>query len=219
MKDKNGKNEQPENNNKKEEEEEDSYLLKANQVRDYFKICPKTLYNWHKTGKIKAVKTSSNQYRYIITSKRTKQRRNICYCRVSTVGQKEDLLRQEEILKSKYPDYEFISDIGSGLNCKRKGFKAILEAAYKGEIETIVVTYKDRLCRFEYSIIEELLRCANGRIVVLYNEELSAEQELVKDLISIITCFSSKLYGLRSHSLKKQIKDTLQNNEVQTISN
>jgi len=72
------------------------------------------------------------------------KKRKICYSRVSSKKQEEDLNRQKEILNKLYPGHEKISDIGSGLNNKRKGYIKILDMAIQGEIDELVVTYRDR---------------------------------------------------------------------------
>ena len=149
-------------------------------------------------------------------------KRNICYCRVSTSSQKEDLERQIEYFRCKYPDYEIIKDIGSGLNFKRKGFNTILDIAFKGDIGEVVVTHKDRLCRFGFELVLRIIESTNGKILVLDKEETSPEKELVNDILSIITVFSSRLYGLRSHSIKNKIREATsgssENTEITTIS-
>jgi predicted site-specific integrase-resolvase len=181
-------------------------------------VATRTLFTWQKEGKIKCIRTSGNHKRYLLSSfpnyKPNKQQRKICYCRVSSHGQKEDLERQVKFFKNIYPDYEIIKDIGSGLNFKRKGFKAILDSAIKGNIGEIVVTHRDRLCRFGFELIEQILSHSNGKIVVLDREETSPEKELVNDLISIVTVFSPRVYGLRSHSIKTKIREAVENNEV-----
>jgi len=133
------------------------------------------------------------------------------------------LERQISFFTSKYPDYIIISDYGSGLNFKRKGLKTIITEAIKGNIKELVVTHKDRLCRFGFELIESIIKeYSNGKIMVLDKGETSPEKELINDIISIITVFSSRLYGLRSHSDKKQIKEQtgnkIKNDENQTIS-
>ncbi len=130
--------------------------------------------------------------------------------------------RQVEYFRLKYPNHEIIRDIGSGINFKRKGFNSILESALKGDVEEIVVTHRDRLCRFGFELIEKVLSSTDGRILVLDQKETSPQQELINDLISIITVFSSRIYGLRSHALKKKIRSAateVQDSEIQDFSN
>jgi predicted site-specific integrase-resolvase len=195
------------------------------------KITNRTLYNWDVKGLLKNTKTKGGHRRYLLSDVIEKsggkqesppdERRKICYCRVSTRGQKEDLERQIQFFKERYPDYEIISDYGSGINFKRKGFNSILESAIKGNIREVVVTHKDRLCRFGFELVERIITQDNkGKIVVLDKQETSPQEELVSDLISIITVFSSRIYGLRSNSIKKQIRDqTTKNSEDSSLSN
>ena len=130
-------------------------------------------------------------------------RKCVCYARVSSSSQKEDLERQAEFLRNKYPDYEIITDIGSGLNFKRKGFKTILGYALRGELQELVVTYKDRLLRFGFELFREIVQHSNGKIVVLRDSTgQTPEQELSEDLVSIITVFTARVHGFRSHKNK-----------------
>ena len=98
---------------------------------------------------------------------RINEKKKICYARVSSEKQKEDLDRQCEYLRQKCPDHELIKDIGSGLNWKRKGFTSILERSYQRDIEEVVVTHKDRLCRFAFELVEWIFSKHDTKIVVL----------------------------------------------------
>jgi predicted site-specific integrase-resolvase len=162
-------------------------------------------------GELKHIRTDTGRYLYDISSffnrgKNTvSERKKICYARVSSRGQKSDLENQIAFLKSKNPETQVISDYGSGLNFHRKGLRQILDLAYKGELEEVVVTYKDRLCRFGFELIEYILKTqSNAKIVVLSKNTTSAESELATDLLSIITVFSARMHGLRKY--KSQIK-------------
>lgn len=163
-------------------------------------------------NEINHIRTNSGRYLFDVSSftKRSNteisERKKICYARVSSRGQKSDLENQISLLKTRFPDSEVISDFGSGLNFHRKGLLKIMDLAYKGEIEEIVVTYKDRLCRFGYELIEHILQTqSNAKIVVLCHNSTSKESELATDLLSIITVFSARMHGLRKY--KKQIKE------------
>ncbi len=127
----------------------------------------------------------------------------IIYARVSSRNQKDDLENQIAFLKNRYPNHELITDIGSGLNFKRKGFNALLERILSGDVAEIVVTHKDRLCRFGFELVESIAKKYNCTIVVLNESPLSSQAELVQDLLSIV--FSCRLYGLRKYS--RQIKE------------
>lgn len=189
--------------------------LQTREVCEMLGISDKTLIRWDKEGKIKCIRTKGGHRRYLLSditgagseTKTQNIKRKICYCRVSSYGQKSDLETQKEYLASKYPDHEIVSDIGSGLNFNRKGFNTILESAIRGNIEEVVVSHRDRLCRFGFDLIERIIATwSNGKIVVLDKGETSPEKELVDDLISIVTVFSARIYGLRSHTLKRQIR-------------
>jgi len=170
-------------------------------------IHPDTLRRWANEGKIQTIRTVGGHRRYILPdiSSDPKYKRNICYCRVSSKKQKDDLERQIAYMQSKYPEHEIISDIGSGLNYKRKGLKAILERASQGAIGEIVVAYKDRLCRFGFEIIEHIIQRSGGKIVVLHTDNRSPSEELAQDLLNILTVFSCRMHGLRkyAHQIKK----------------
>jgi excisionase family DNA binding protein len=176
-----------------------------------------TLRTWEDSGKIRTYRTAGGHRRYhrddltqTSDSEESKEstKKGFCYARVSTRGQKEDLERQVTILGEEYESYELVQDIGSGLNYKRKGFKYILDQAIRGNIKELVVTHKDRLCRFGFDMLEGIIRdYSHGKIVVLNNKETSPEQELSDDIISIITVFSGRLYGLRSHTNRKRIQE------------
>jgi len=173
-------------------------------ARRHFKVSDNTLRKWDSEGKIETIRVGSHRRYRIEDPNPVKLRREkICYARVSSFDQKEDLERQISFLVSKYPGYRIIKDIGSGLNFKRKGFNSLLESAIKGNIEEIIVTNKDRLCRFGFELIESVLRINNGKIVVLYDEDKTPDKELTEDVLSIITVFSAKLYGRRSRRNKR----------------
>lgn len=131
----------------------------------------------------------------------TKKRRNISYCRVSSAKQNEDLKRQVLHLKKLYPKNEIISEIGSGLNNNRVGFKKILNYAIQGEINTLVLSYKDRLTRFGYELFEYIIKkYSKGKIIVVNTKKKKGlEEELTEDLISIMNIYVAKVNGHRSH--------------------
>ena len=163
-------------------------------------VHPNTLRKWDKEGKIKVLRAPSGQRLYDISSMQSSGRAKLCYARVSSRNQKEDLENQIAFLRNRYPNYEIVTDIGSGLNFKRKGFLAILERIMRGEIEELVVAHRDRLCRFGFELIECIACQNNARIVVLDETRLSPQEELTRDLISIIHVFSCRIYGLRKYT-------------------
>jgi putative resolvase len=133
------------------------------------------------------------------------QRKNFLYARVSTKKQLDDLSRQIEFIRRpEFSDYTLITDIASGINFKRAGLSTILDECLQGTIGNIVVAYKDRLCRFGFELIEELVKKAGGKIIVLDKENnKSDEQELSDDLLSIVQIFCCRKMG----NFEKKTKD------------
>jgi predicted site-specific integrase-resolvase len=141
----------------------------------------------------------------------------VCYARVSSDHQREDLNRQIKLLQETFEQAEIISDIGSGLNFKRKGFKTLLDRINNGDIEKLVVTYKDRLCRFGFELVEYMLKKAGTELVVLNtisdSEEQGGTSELAEDLLSITTVFVARNNGMRSAKYRKQRKEQKEKEE------
>lgn len=129
---------------------------------------------------------------------------NVIYARVSTRNQKDDLANQVEFLKT-YCNAkgvivdEVITDIGSGLNYKRKQWNKLLDKVMKGEINTVYIAYPDRFIRFGFDWFKRVCNKFGTEIVVVNNKELSPEQELTEDLINIIHVFSCRSYGIRKY--------------------
>jgi predicted site-specific integrase-resolvase len=171
-------------------------------------ICEKTLRNWDKAGLIKTIRTPAGHRRYDIESMSSlhppKPRNTILYCRVSSAKQKDDLNRQADYLQSLFTSGIVHKEIGSGLNYKRKVLLAVLEQVLSGDVEQVVVSYKDRLARFGVELIEWLLGKFDCKLVVLNRSDLSPEREMVEDVLAVIHIFSCRLYGLRKY--KPQIK-------------
>jgi predicted site-specific integrase-resolvase len=129
----------------------------------------------------------------------------ICYTRVSSTKQKDDLARQVVFMRQQFPKAEIIQDIGSGLNFKRKGLLSIMERCLQGDTITLVVAHRDRLCRFGFEFIEAMVTKGGGEILVLDKTEHSPERELTEDLLAILHIFSCRMHGLRRYS--KQIEE------------
>jgi len=181
---------------------------------------PNTLRKYVDNGTIRSVRTPGGKRQLDLSSflpqEQPKSCSTICYARVSTNNQKQQLDTQKQALSIKYPGAELISDVGSGLNFNRKGLNAILERSLSGESITVVCTYKDRLARFGFELIRKIIERTGGKIVVLNQVETSPTEELTSDLIAIITCFSSRIHGLRSHKNKKVLLETIKGTENST---
>ena len=189
------------------------------EVQKVLKIHYQTLYRMEERGEIETIRIGNRRMYNLAKFLRQKginnnKKRKICYCRVSSKKQKEYLARQIIFMKNNYKTHDIISDIGSGLNMKRHGLLKIIELAINGEIEELVITYKDRLARFNYELIEYLIeKYSNGKIIIVNKaEEKTPNEELVKDIISIMNVYTAKINGLRKY--KNQIKEEIKKNET-----
>lgn len=189
--------------------------LKTNKAAKLLGVHPNTLRNWDRENKIKTMRTPKGHRLYNINSLVCKAKDKVIYARVSSASQKDDLQSQIRQLRQQFPEHILIKDVGSGLNFKRKGFKFLLEQVTQGMISEIVIAHKDRLCRFGFELINWLCKQNNCNILVLNDTSLSPQEELVKDLVSIIHVFSCRMYGLRKYSSKiskdKELYDSNQN--------
>jgi predicted site-specific integrase-resolvase len=129
------------------------------------------------------------------------QKKTICYCRVSSRHQKDDLQRQIASMRERYPSAIIIDDVGSGINWKRKGLQSVIKQVIEEDVGTIVIHHRDRLCRFAYELIEFFFGQFGTSILVLDQEtsEPGLDQELSDDLLSIINIFSCKKMGRRRY--------------------
>ena len=168
---------------------------------------PNTLRAYADEGRIQTIRTASGQRRYDVDSyvRESAGTAVICYCRVSSHAQRDDLARQVAVMRELYPDAEIVQDIGGGLNFRRKGLVAILERLHRGAKLRLVVAHKDRLARFGFDLIRWQVERNGGEIVVLGGDDHSPEQELTEDILSILHTFSCRLYGLRRH--RKEITE------------
>jgi putative resolvase len=160
-----------------------------------------TLRKYADDGTIPSIRTPSGQRLFDVaswlgTSKRVAV---ICYCRVSSAKQRDDLERQVDNLRTRFPGAEIIKDVGSGLNFKRKGLQTLLERLLRGDKLKVVVAHRDRLVRFGFDAIRFLVEKNGGEILVLDPYMGSAESELTADLLAILHHFSCRMHGMRSH--------------------
>ncbi len=191
-------------------------------------VSVKTLHRWDETGKLPAKRTPSG-HRYYLESDLAialgkeiskPKRKIVVYTRVSSSAPKSEL--QNQILameqfclgKGLVVD-EWISEIGGGLNFKRRKFLKLISSILSGEVETLIVAHKDRLCRFAYDFVEYLASENDCKILVVNQPSSSPQQELVEDLLSIVHCFSCRLYGQRNDT-KHLTKDIRKNLDIDT---
>lgn len=191
----------------------------SKEIKQLFHISAVTLMNWKNTGKIQYKKLSDKKILYDIDSidksvdneTQKLNTKNVIYVRVSTSGQKKDLNNQIEVIKNYMlnngikPD-NIYSDIASGMNENRKQFNNLLEQIFKREINTVYITFKDRLSRFGFNYFKQIFNYFGTNIVILDEQEetnKTYQQELMEDLLAIIHTYSMKLYTNRKKKLKE----------------
>jgi len=185
-------------------------MVSITQAAELLGVTPKTLREWEKTGRITATRTEGGHRRYQIAEllgSRTEKAITIAYARVSSHDQKEDLERQKMVLESycaaKGYGFELIADLGSGMNYKKKGLNRLIKLLCSSQIDRLVLTHKDRLLRFGSELIFTLCEIYGCEVVVINRSaDSSFEEDLAQDVLEIITVFSARLYGSRSHKNK-----------------
>ena len=177
-----------------------------------FGVSTRTIRRWADNGKIRVDRDGNGDRDYDIERIRDTiclcgkftahkpGRRSFVYARVSTGQQRGHLKRQVERIQERFGhEHEVIEDVGSGLNFRRPGLNKILAAASRGEVQTVYIAYKDRLCRFAFELVETFLKLHGAEIQVADNDDTQTpERELAEDVLSVITVFGARLYGKRS---------------------
>ncbi|BCS93634.1 IS607 family transposase [Metallosphaera javensis (ex Sakai et al. 2022)] len=185
-------------------------MLRPKEVCQRLGISYRTLQEYVKKGYIKPERLPSGKMRFreedverlagIIRKKKV-----VLYARVSSDAQ-NDLVNQVNYLKERVPEHDLvITDMGSGLNMKRKGFQKLLRMILNNEVSKVVVAHQDRLVRFGFEILEEVCKTHGCEIVVLEKED--PEQELIEDLISILVSFSGRTRGHEREKVKKCVEE------------
>jgi predicted site-specific integrase-resolvase len=180
-------------------------------AKQTFGVREETLRAWADSGAIPSIRTPGGHRLFGVTKyvARTgpgdtdappKDRESICYCHVSSQGQKDDLQRQVQYMSERFPTYRIITDIGSGINFKRKGLRSILELAMQGLVSKVVVAYRDRLCRFAFELVEWMLHVNGVELVVLHESMGDDNAELAEDLLAIVNVFACRVNGRRKYN-------------------
>lgn len=177
----------------------------------HYNVSKQTIAAWAERGDIEFIQLPSGHRRFKIKGsgniqdKRIEQEEKneklkICYCRVSSHGQKRELQNQIDYMQTKYPGWTIYTDIGSGLNWKRQSLKTILRLSLQGNVSHVCVAHKDRLARFGYDILEFIMGQCGVKLVCDHQEaHTSKEKELVDDILSIVTVFSARIHGQRHY--------------------
>ena len=203
----------------------DTQYVSGKEASRILGVHQRTLYQWEEKKQIETIRTPGNKRLYNVKKyleinkckeitieectnleelDKSQERLNICYVRVSTVNQKDDLERQKNLLKINYSNYTFIEDIGSGLNLNKRGINKIIHLAIQGRVNELVIAYKDRLTRFE--LIEEMItKYSKGKITILNKrQDTDPQEELVKDVMAIMNVYVAKMNGLRRYKNKEK---------------
>jgi putative resolvase len=194
------------------------YTLK--EAKRLLGVTTRTIQRWDKAGKIRVVRTIGGRRRIpeseikrILGLKEEKV--VVGYARVSSTTQKDDLERQKQLIHSYakdkgYGNIQILSDVGSGINENRKSFLKLLDMVTSKKVSKVIIAYKDRLTRFGFETLRKFFQVFGTEIEVINNEEKTPNEELVKDLITIVSHFAGKLYGLRSHKYKEVVEGVKQ---------
>ena len=179
-------------------------------------VSVRTIQRWDKSGKIRCVRTPGGKRRVPESEIRrilglSEERVVVGYARVSSRSQRDDLERQvlairEYASQRGYELVEVITDIGSGLNERRKGYLKLLDMVAERRVGRVIVVYPDRLTRFGFSTLRRLFQAFGTEIEVINDVKRGPREELVEDLIAIVAHFAGRLYGRRSHKYRRLVQ-------------
>lgn len=197
-----------------------STVFAAGKAASYLGVTVKTLQRWDREGRLKPARTATGRRVYektaldaFLSRKPVESARvAVAYCRVSSAAQKPDLKNQRKVLEDfcvarGFADVSFVEEIGGGLNLQRPKFLVLMDRIESREVSHLIIAHKDRLVRFGFSWFNRFCLEHGAELLILNNEQLSPEQEMVQDLMTIVHCFSARLYGLRNY--KKKLKEAM----------
>jgi putative resolvase len=208
-------------------------LLSIRKAAEYLNLSKATLNRWQAKGKLKPIYTPGGHRRYLEsdlrkvmglpnTDLKAEQQRAIVYARVSTRKQDEagNLQRQKERLvthaiEKGYPVVAVLTEVASGLDENRPQLRKALKQIVEGQADLLVIEYRDRLARFGFEYLDLFVSSFGGRIEVMETaNDKSPDEELVEDLMAVVTSFSARIYGKRggrrvTQQVSKTLKDAL----------
>lgn len=196
-------------------------LVGIGQASKALGVTPLTLRRWHEQGKLEPdLVTEGGRRRYdlsrlrpgLFRAEEAPERRTVAYARVSSRDQEPDLRRQEQVLEAYCAaqgwTFEVVTDLGSGMNYRKRGLKRLLDDIIEGDVGRLVITRKDRLLRFGAELVFAICEAKGVEVVILNaGEDASFEEDLARDVLEIITIFSARLYGARSRKSAKMIAE------------
>jgi len=187
---------------------QDTYVS-GSKVRRQLGVSSSSLRNWEAQGKIEAIRTCGGHRTYNLAAflekaKNGKEaeasaRTDVVYCRVSSSMQRDDLQRQVEHMRAQFPRHRVFTDIGSGLNFKKKELRTLLDEAQRGRIRQVVVAHRDRLCRFAFDLVEWIL-VKGGATLLVQNGKQDLPHEFSEDLMATVHVFSCRFNGTRRYN-------------------
>lgn len=192
--------------------DQDDKFISGKEIKEILHVSTSSLHRWSNENKIRSIRTplGTRKYSYkdiqalLNRHQPSYNKQKICYCRVSSTKQMDDLKRQSDFFRLQFPNHELVTDVGSGINWKRKGLKTILERAMRGHISEVVVAHRDRLCRFAFELLEWMLfQCGVKLVVLNQTENQSSDTELADDILSIIHVYSCRQMGKRRYTRKE----------------
>jgi excisionase family DNA binding protein len=213
-------------------------LYTTKQAAEFLNVAVSTIIRWDNEGKIHPLRTPGGHRRFteeellrvlgVQPSSRAQVLRAALYARVSTKKQQQagNLDRQMERLRehAQAQGYEIVaavSEIGSGVNENRRGLQRLLRMVRDGEADIVVVEYKDRLARFGYRYLEQYITDFGAEVEVLEDPAVNGNthEELVKDLLTVVSSFSARIYGARGARVVERVKQALQDENDHTDTN
>jgi putative resolvase len=180
-------------------------------------VSTSTLRRWEAAGRLVPTRTEGRQRRYDLAALRPGHihgtvipLRTVAYTRVSSHDQRADLERQKQVLElycaAQGWSFDIIADLGSGMNYHKKGLRRLLGEIVAGDVGRLVMAHEDRLLRFGVELVFALCEARNVEVVIINRgADTTFKEDLANDVLEIITVFSARLYGSRSHRNQKLI--------------
>lgn len=172
---------------------------------------PQTVWKWCRTGKmpVPVEHTPSGMWlvhdpKYETPTPDGNEGRTVCYARVSSADQKDDLKRQADRLKAfaigmGVEDPEVVMETGSGMNDRRRKLNRLLSDP---TVTSIIVEHRDRLARMNAGLVESALKAQGRQVIIVDDTEL--DDDLVRDMTEVLTSFCARLYGRRAAKHKAE---------------
>lgn len=195
-------------------------MLTIGEAANTLRRSVKTLQRWNREGILPSTRTATGRRVYELDQinaflgvrNQPAIRSSVAYCRVSSQAQRPDLANQRNTISQfcvakGLANVEYIEEIGGGLNFKRPKFLSLVDHILAREVEVLVLAHKDRLARFGFDLLSYMCTQHGCKLLIINDEKLSPEREMVEDLMTIVHCFSSRLYGLRNY--RKSLKTAL----------